>query len=535
LQGGRGLFVFDDGTFFGAAVMNRMEPQDKAVHDDTADMVRVDSIRKRFPGVDVLKGITFGLKKGRIYGLVGENGAGKSTLVKILMGIHQPDGGEIFIGGEKARIKEPSQARYTYRMDTVFQEHALIPQLSVAENIFLDKLDRFYKKGLIDQRRLQDEAKGALREVGLDIDVTLAAAEFGEDEKSLIELAKALSRKPEILILDEMTAPLESSVVNHVFEVMQKLKRQGKTLVFISHRLEEVFKICDEIIVLRDGNLEGVVRNSFQEDPLPLRKTVITMMTGTERGLSFPEKTGLKVKGEVVLSLENLKSKWLKNVSLEVGEGEIVALAGLRGQGQSRLLRTIAGLLVEDEGDVRISGKRLKRKHPRDAIEKGIFYISDKRDQEELWLTHDVWLNISVTSITDRARLGFIGRRDDRKAVETMVSRLRIETPSLAQIVRNLSGGNRQKVVLGKYLLARPKILLVDQPTMGLDVGAKAEIYHLLRKLSQEGIPTLAVLTDLEEVVNLPDRLLVMREGEIVKEFSKAVMDEVELLDSYYG
>ena len=499
------------------------------------EMVRVDSIRKRFPGVEVLKGITFSLQKGRIYGLVGENGAGKSTLVKILMGIHQLDGGEIFIGGEKARIKDPSQARYTYRMDTVFQEHALIPQLSVAENIFLDTLDRFYKKGLIDQSRLQDEARKALREVGLDIDVTLAAGEFGEDEKSLIELAKALSRKPELLILDEMTAPLESSVVNDVFEVMNKLKEQGKTLVFISHRLEEVFKICDEIIVLRDGNLEGAVHNGFQEDSLPLRKTVITMMTGTERGLSFPEKTGLKGKGEAVLSVKNLNSKWLKNVNLEVGQGEIVALAGLRGQGQSRLLRTIAGLLPEHDGEIRVFGDLLKIRNPRDAIGNGIFYISDKRDQEELWLTHDVWLNISVASVTDRSRLGFIGRKEDRETVENMVSRLRIETPSLAQIVRNLSGGNRQKVVLGKYLLARPKILLVDQPTMGLDVGAKAEIYHLLRKLSHEGIPTLAVLTDLEEVVNLPDRLLVMREGQIVGEFSQNVVDEIELLDSYYG
>lgn len=498
------------------------------------EIVKVVSINKHFPGVEVLKGVTFSLEKGKIYGLVGENGAGKSTLIKILMGIHQPDGGEIFIGGEKARIKDPSQARYTYKMDTVFQEHALIPQLSVAENIFLDKLDSFYKKGLIDQTGLQDHARKALSEVGLGIDVTLPVSAFSEGEKSLIELSKALSRNPEILILDEMTAPLESSTVNDVFGIMRNVKKKGKTLIFISHRLEEVFKVCDEIIVLRDGNLEGIIAN-WKEDLLSIRKKVIGMMTGTERGLSFPEKTGLKSKGEKVLSLKDVKSRWLRKVSLEVHKGEIVALAGLRGQGQSELLRTIAGLVPGEDGDIRIFGERLHIDSPREAIDNGIFYVSDKRDEEELWLTHDVWLNISLGSIDDRTRFGFIKRNKDKEAVEKMVSRLRIETPSLAQIVRNLSGGNRQKVVLGKYLLSRPKILLMDQPTMGLDVGAKMEIYYLLRKLSDEGIPTLAVLTDLEEVVNLPDRLLVMREGEIVKEFSGEKMNEEELLDSYYG
>jgi len=366
--------------------------------------------------------------------------------------------------------------------------------------------------------------------------VTLPASEFGEDEKSLIELGKTLSRDPEILIFDEMTAPLESSVVSGLFEVMRSLKKRRKTLIFISHRLEEVFKICDEIIVLRDGNLEGVIPNDTPEDPHHIRKTVIGMMTGTERGLAFPEKTAAGTRDEeIVLSLRNVSNKWLNDISLEVHRGEIVALAGLRGQGQSKVLRTIAALLPQETGEIEILGENLELNSPKDAIMNGIFYISDKRDEEELWLTHDVWLNISVASIADRTDFGFVRRGEDKRAVEGMVTRLRIETPSLAQIVRNLSGGNRQKVVLGKYLLARPKVLLVDQPTKGLDVGAKTEIYRLLRKLSYEGIPTLAVLTDLEEVVNLPDRLLVMREGAIVREFSHQVMDETELLDSYYG
>ena len=500
-----------------------------------AEILRLESLNKNFPGVKVLKGISLSLERGKIYGLVGENGAGKSTLVKILMGLHQPEGGGIFVNGKKARIKDPSQARYRYKIDIVFQEHALIPQLSIAENIFLDQLDSFYKKGLIDHRKLEQSARKALDEVGIELDITLPADELGEGDKSLVELAKALVRNPDILILDEMTAPLESSTVNDLLKVLINLKAMDKTLIFISHRLEEVFRICDHIIVLRDGNLEGIIPNDPDGDHLSIRKKIIGMMTGMENGLNFPPKKGLKSKGELVLSLKNVRNNWLKGIDLEVHKGEIVALAGLRGQGKGKLLRTIAGLLSVEEGEIKISGDTLSADNPRDAISNGIFYISDKRDEEELWLTHNVWLNMSIASMHDRTKFGFIRRNKDRNAVEKMVSKLRIETPSLAQIVRNLSGGNRQKVVLGKYLLARPKILLLDQPTMGLDVGAKMEIYYLLRKLSDDGIPTLAVLTELEEVINLPDRLLVMWEGEIVKEFFEEKMDETELLDSYYG
>lgn len=499
------------------------------------EILRLEAITKNFPGVEVLKAVSFRLEKGNIYGLVGENGAGKSTLVKMLMGLHQPDSGDIYINGKKALIKDPSQARNRYKIDTVFQEHALIPQLSVAENLYLDKLDQFYQKGLIDHQRLHDQANQTLHKIDLKIDTRLAAGQFAEAEKSLIELAKALSRDPDILILDEMTAPLESSTVNDLLVIMRDIKQKGKTFIFISHRLEEVFRICDHIMVLRDGNFEGIIENDVDGDYLATRKKIIGMMTGTEKGLSFPERAELKSRNQKILSVKGIENRWLKKVSLDVYKGEIVALAGLRGQGQNKLLRTIAGLLPKDGGEIDVSDKSVKIKHPRHAFGNGIFYISDKRDEEELWLTHSVWFNMSMASINDRFRHGLINLNADRQVVEQMSSRLKVETPSLAQIVKNLSGGNRQKVVLGKYLLAKPKILLLDQPTMGLDVGAKTEIYKLLRKLAAEGIPTLAVLTELEEVVNLPDRLLIMREGNIVREFSETGVSEAELLDSYYG
>jgi ABC-type sugar transport system ATPase subunit len=495
----------------------------------------LDSISKRFPGVDALKGISFAFEEGRIYGLVGENGAGKSTLVKILMGLFPPDEGEISIAEERLHIRDPHQARYKFGIDAVFQEHALIPKMSIAENVFLDQLDSFQDRGLLNYRRMETEARDVIGKGGLDLDVTLPIDAISAADKSLIEFSKALHRDPKILILDETTATLASDTVQGLFNILQALKKAGKTIIFISHRLHEVLTVCDEILVLKDGSLQGCIDNTEKKNLASIRREIILLMTGTEKGLHFPPRSTTESKGPVVLSLRNISNSQLRDINIDVHEGEIVALAGLRGQGQSMLLRTAAGMLANFQGDISLRGKPRRIRNPFDAIESGIFYVSDRRDEEDLWLSHDVWLNISLGSISDRARFGIIRMKEDRKIIEDMVESLRIDTPSLSKIVQQLSGGNRQKVVLGKYLLSRPRILLMDQPTIGLDVGAKAEIYVLLRELAREGIPTLAVLTDLEEVVNLPDRILVMHEGEITREFLGAEVDENVLVDSYYG
>jgi len=498
------------------------------------DTLELKSVCKKFPGVEALKGISFTFTPGKIYGLVGENGAGKSTLVKILMGLHQPDEGEISIAGEIIQIRSPQHARTEFGIDAVFQEHALIPQMTIAENIFLDKLHHFYDYGLINVRKLQANAREVISKVGLSLDISANAEEISEAEKSLIDLSKALNRNPRILLLDEMTAPLGSNAVYELFDIMCMLKESGKTIIFISHRLHEVLNFCDQILVLKDGNLEGVIDNQTKNDLLATRKKVVRMMTGTEKGLNFPPKTGL-ADGKVVLSLKDIYNTCLHGINLDVHEGEIVALAGLRGQGQSMLLRAVAGLLPHVEGKILLDGTPKKIRDPYDAVSRGIFYVSDRRDEEELWMTHDVWLNMSLASVDDRAPFGVIRTKYDHCVIRDMITNLHIEPPNMRKIVCQLSGGNRQKVVLGKYLLASPKILLMDQPTIGLDVGAKVEIYEFLRKLAGEGIPTLAALTDLEEVVNLPDRILVIHEGKIVREFSGQQIDEEELIDSYYG
>jgi ribose transport system ATP-binding protein len=503
--------------------------------DPAMGILKLDSISKRFPGVDALKGISFSLEEGRIYGLVGENGAGKSTLVKILMGLFPPDEGRISFAEKGLHVRDPHEARYVFGIDAVFQEHALIPKMSIAENVFLDQLDSFYDKGLLNYRKMEAEAQDVIDRVGLDLDVTLPAEAISAAEKSLIEFSKALHRDPKILILDEVTAPLASDVVQSLFEIMQALKQEGKTIIFISHRLQEVLNVCDEILVLKDGSLVGCIDNTEKEDQASIRKEIILLMTGTEKGMHFPPRSTAESKAPVVLSLRNISNSQLRDINIDVHEGEIVALAGLRGQGQSMLLRSVAGMLDHFQGDIFLRGEPRRIRNPFDAISNGIFYVSDRRDEEDLWLSHDVWLNISLGSISDRARSGIIRMKEDRRIIKGVVESFGIETPSLSKIVRQLSGGNRQKVVLGKYLLSQPRILLMDQPTIGLDVGAKADIYVLLRELASEGIPTLAVLTDLEEVVNLPDRILVMHEGKITREFLGAEVDEEELVDSYYG
>jgi len=484
------------------------------------ETIRVESLNKKFPGVQALEEITFSLESNKIYALVGENGAGKSTLVKILMGIYQADGGSIIVKGKKVKINDPIHARKDYKIDAVFQEHSLIPELSIAENIFLTNLKDFYNKGILSNKKINRATEIILKKVNFSIDVK--------------ELAKNLHESEDIIILDEITAALESDDVEELFKIIMSLKEEGKTIIFISHRLDEVLKFSDEIIIFKDGRLVGNVDNSNKKDYKSKREKIINYMTGIVGGLKFPEKVGASDNGKTVLSVKNLNSRHLKDINLEIREGEIVGLAGLRGQGQSKLLRSIVGILNKKQGSIIINGKEIKINSIFDAVKAGIFYISDKRDEEELWLTQDIIFNMIIMSINHRAKYGLINKRQEKKIVESIVKKLHVETSKLEKIVKYLSGGNRQKVVLAKYLLAKPKILLLDQPTIGLDIGAKMEIYKLLRMLAKEGIPTLALLTDREEILELPDRLLVMCEGEIIKEFKETVIDEGNLLDCYY-
>lgn len=500
-------------------------------------VIQAQSIKKRFPGVDALKGISVTFESGKIYGLVGENGAGKSTFIKVLMGLHQADAGYLIIRGMRLKgVKNPAMARKILKMDAVLQESSLIPNLSIAENLFIDRLSNFYKSGILDKNALKKKAEEVLEKMGLRLDVDSLAVKLTEDLKRLVEFARVLSMDPDIIILDEITAPLESTLVKTIFDKLRELKKRGKTVILISHRLGELLEICDKIIVLKDGILQGVIDNEGVENKTVIRQAIIRMMTGSDIGLQFPEKMGIKKKGKLVLRIRGLSNEFLKDINIDLYVGEIVGLAGLQGQGQSLLLRTIVGLVPKKTGEIYLDGRKIEVKSPKDAVKHGLFYLSDAPDEEELWLTQDVFFNISNPSVKERCIFGFVRKSIENNICREIVAKLRVETPSLAQIVKNLSGGNRQKVVICRKLLCKPKVFLADQPTKGLDISAKTEIYYLLRKLaSEEGIPILTVLNDLPEVTNLPDRVLVIKEGRIVKEFSGEKINEEELLDSYYG
>jgi len=496
----------------------------------SVEILRTESVTKSFPGVRALEKVTFICRKGEVHALVGENGAGKSTLVGILMGIHQPDEGRIVLKGKKVTFKGPSDAR-GYGIEAVFQESSLIPYMSIAENIFLGRENEFTNKGFISSSSLRRQAEPALAEVGLDLDVSVSANLLNSAEEKLVEIAKALITKPKLLILDEVTAPLDKEGVEKLFEIIRNLKKQGITVVFISHRLHEVLEIADVTSILRDGKLiDDINMDRASESDL------VRSMTGKEFKIIFPPRNSEIPRKRRVLSVKNFKKKGvIEGVNLDIYEGEIVALAGLKGQGQSELLRMIYGLLSKDEGEIYIQDRKVKINRPSHAIKYGLARLSDRRDEEELCLTHSVQKNLALASLDRRKQLGFIKGKEEKTAVQGIVSRFSIHTPSLNQEVVNLSGGNRQKVVLGKWTLTEPQILLCDEPTKGLDVGAKSEVYYLLRGLARIGRGILVVLSDMGEILHLSDRILVMREGRITAEFLAEEATEEKVLKASMG
>jgi len=478
-------------------------------------ILQMQAISKSFPGVRALEDVSFEVLPGEVHALMGENGAGKSTLMKILAGAYAADSGSISIDGSPVEISSPHDA-YRHGINIIYQEFNLVPQLTVAENIFLGREPSVGLKGWLNASRMTADAKALMDELGVDIDVRTLVGKLPVAMQQMVEIAKATSRKSRIIAMDEPSATLTDHELENLYRLIRKLKESGVSIIYISHRMDEVFSICDRITVLRDGKTIGT-RPTGEVTP----EELIRMMVGRTLEDNFPKVVAPV--GETVLEVSVLTRKGaIENISLTVRSGEVVALAGLVGSGRTEVARCIFGADPYDSGTIRLHGKPLLAHGPKDAIASGIGLVTEDRKGQGLLLDLSVRENASLAALPSLSRLGFVDRPRERNAAQNYVQTLGIRTPSLEQRVKNLSGGNQQKVVLSKWLLTGSKLLILDEPTRGIDVGAKVEIYQLMNKLAAEGIGILLISSELPEVLGMADRILVMREGRIVGELARA-------------
>ncbi len=470
-------------------------------------LVSMKGIDKSFPGVKALDKCQFELYKGEVHALVGENGAGKSTLMKVLTGIYQKDDGKILYKGKEIHLKSPKDAR-DIGIGIIHQEINLMPHLTVAENIFIG---REYMKGpLLDIKKTKQEAVKLMEILGLQINPEIRVQDLTIAKQQMVEIVKALSLKTEVLIMDEPTAALTDSEINELFRFIRDLKKQGVGIIYISHRMNEMKQISDRISIMRDGQYVGTVNT--KETTID---RIIQMMIG--RVIYEEHKTDRMVSEDapIVMNCENLSSPVVKDVSFELKKGEILGFAGLMGAGRTETCRLIFGADQKSGGEIYINGKKVHINSPFDAVRQGIAYLSEDRKRYGLALGLSVTDNSILATVPDFIKGGLISDKKANKVTAKFVDRISIKTPSKRQLLKNLSGGNQQKVVLVKWLIKNCDILIFDEPTRGIDVGTKSEIYKLMNKLVHEGKSVIMISSELPELLRMSDRIAVMCEGVI--------------------
>ena len=479
-------------------------------------LLRAVDITKSYDGVHALKGASFELRAGEVHALIGENGAGKTTLVKIITGAVAADGGEIELDGTVITDNSPRRAK-SLGITAIYQEPALFPELTVAENIALG----LEQEGLwrsVDWQGRRRRASELLEQVGARIDVRADAADLTMPEQQLIEIARALGAKSRVLIMDEPTASLAEEETQHLYQVIRQLRTQGVGIVYISHRLDELSVIADRVTVLRDGQVVGTYNMADTS-----RQELIRLMVGRELSAVFPKSQVQP--GEIVLDLLGVgnRASGLKDINLSVQAGEIVGLAGLVGAGRTELGRIVFGLDPADSGEIRLQGKPVRLRSPGDAILSGIAYVPEDRRRHGVILEMSISANITLASLRKLTRFGSFDFQREREIATDYVQRFAIKTPSIFNQVSTLSGGNQQKVALSRWLATEPSLLILDEPTQGIDVGAKAEIHSLMSELAAQGMAILMISSDLPEVLGMSDRIAVMRAGTVVE-----IMDRAE-------
>jgi D-xylose transport system ATP-binding protein len=485
-------------------------------------LLEMKEITKEFPGVKALDGVTFDLAAGEFHALVGENGAGKSTLMKVLSGVYPAGtyGGEIFVNGELKQFQNIREAENT-GIAIIFQELSLVKELTVGENIFLGKEPSRF--GIINWSELYQRATRLMKDLHLSIDPRTPVGNLGIGQQQLVEIAKALSQNAKILVLDEPTAALTESEVETLFAILEKLKQRGVGMIYISHKLDEVFAMSDRITVLRDGRTVGT---ASREDLT--KEKVISMMVGRDVGDIFPKQAHefgasiLEVKNLTAFDTETGK-KLVDNVSFSIRKGEVLGIAGLMGAGRSELLMTIFGAwLGRTSGEIYVEGRKTEIDSPAEAIKNGIGFVTEDRKRFGLILEQTILENMTLAGLKQISGAFLTNRSREVVAANGSMQSLRVKANSPLTVANTLSGGNQQKVVLGKWLLTNPKVLFLDEPTRGIDVGAKQEIYAEINKLAKKGLAIVMVSSELPEVLGLSDRVLVLHEGKLTGEFTRA-------------
>lgn len=471
--------------------------------------IHLKNISKSFAKNQVLKGVDFALESGEVHALMGENGAGKSTLMKILTGVYTQDEGQVFIDGKETRFKNAKEAEEK-GIAFIHQELNIFPNLTVAENLFLGHEEKIGHTGILKTKKMEQKTEEFLAGLGLSVKASKLAGSLSVGQQQMIEIAKALRLQAKVIIMDEPTAALTDREIKILFSVIQKLKKQGVSFVYISHRMEEIFEICDHITVLRDGQhiaTKQVNELTFDE--------IVYMMVGRSIGDRYPVRSGQK-KSDVFLEVKRLTRKGaFENVSFQVKKGEILGVAGLMGAGRTEIMKAIFGYEPIHSGEIWINGDRVPIRKPADAIQHGLGFITEDRKSEGLILDFSIQENMVLPILKQFQSLFVVSNQKEKSFVQKMIKKLNIKTISETQSVKSLSGGNQQKVVLSKWLGLKPDCLILDEPTRGVDVGAKKEIYSLMQELADQGVALIVVSSDLPEVLGISDRIMVISEGKV--------------------
>jgi inositol transport system ATP-binding protein len=487
-------------------------------------LLEVSGVRKEFPGVVALDDVSLRLRPGTVHALMGENGAGKSTLMKIIAGIYQPDAGSFRLRGVDVRLTSPLDALEN-GIAMIHQELNLMPFMTVAENIWIRREPKTIF-GFVDHKELRRKTAELFEKLNIGIDPEIEVGELSVANRQMVEIAKAVSYESDILIMDEPTSALTEKEVTHLFEIIRGLKAQGKGIVYITHKMNELFEIADEVSVFRDGRYIGT-----HPAGAVTRDDIIHMMVGREITQLFPKE--VVPIGEVVLSVRDLTLKGVfHDVSFDLRAGEILGVAGLVGSGRSNVAETLFGVTPASSGEIWINGKKTVIDRPGTAMRNGMAFLTEDRKETGCFLILDVQENMQIAILNHGfVKGGFVAEADVERSCGEMKDALRVKTPDMHERVENLSGGNQQKVLIGRWLLTKPRILILDEPTRGIDVGAKAEIHKLITKLAGDGVAVIMISSEMPEVLGMSDRIMVMHEGRVTGFLDRSVADQVKIME----